>query len=95
MTTEHDLRIIWYDVAPPATLGPPFTLELKTDAHALNMNTFSGLIVVHCRYTQRANGSKVYISNRYGCLRVENVPLTKLEELSENFLMLAEARYGV
>lgn len=87
---EAGLRIIWYDMTPPAVLSPPFTLELKTSGGP----PFPGIIVVHCRYTQKAAEGEVYASNRYGCLRVENVPLTKLEELAENFLILAEARYG-
>lgn len=83
---KHDLRIIWYDVSSPATLGPPYALSRRTDGDM----PYPGIIVVHCKYKNRTAEF-----NRYGCLRVENVPLTQMEELAKNFLILAEARYGV
>lgn len=87
METDSKLKIQRYDVTPPAHLHGPFGVTTK--AHFGSAHTHPGVIIVKCSYKA---GS--YHSNGYNCLRVDNVPEDRLEELAQNFLVLAEARYG-
>lgn len=82
------LKIQWYDVNKPREqIQGPFGVFTKTQLGS--SYTHPGVIIVKCSYKA---GS--YHNNGYNCLRVENVPLMQLEELAQNFLVLAEARYG-
>ena len=87
MEPDLKLKIAWMDPAPPARLSGPFHKYTQTLLGSSRLHP--GVIVVKCSYSA---GS--YTSNGYNCLRVDNVPPTQLEELAQNFLVLAEARYG-
>ena len=53
--------------------------RIETKENKMGTTLHPGVIVIHCSW---------------GCLRVDNVPEDRLEELAQNFLVLAEARYG-
>lgn len=85
---DSELRIRWMPADPPARLSAPFFVYTQTLLGTSRLHP--GVIVIKCGYS--AGGPRV--TSGWGCLRVENVPLMQLEELAQNFLVLAEARYG-
>lgn len=90
---DSELKIQWLPAAPPAKLVGPFRIETKENKMGTTLNP--GVIVIHCSYSvATGTGTRTITSGRWGCLRVDNVPLMQMEELAQNFLVLAEARYG-
>ena len=90
MEPDLKLKIAWMDPAPPARLSGPFHKYTQTLLGTSRLHP--GIIVIKCRYASNQAGRGG--TTGWGCLRVENVPLMQLEELAQNFLVLAEARYG-
>lgn len=85
---ESELKIQWYDVSKHRErIHGPFHVSTKSQLGSSQRHP--GVIIVKCSY-----GAGSYNSNGYNCLRVDNVPLMQMEELAQNFLVLAEARYG-
>lgn len=90
---DSELKIQWLPAAPPAKLVGPFRIETKELFGRSYLH--AGVIVIHCSYSvATGTRTRTITSGRWGCLRVDNVPLMQLEELAQNFLVLAEARYG-
>lgn len=88
MEPDSKLKIQWYDVSTPRErIHGPFRVSTKSQLGSSQRHP--GVITVKCSYSA---GS--YHNNGYNCLRVDNVPEDSLEELAQNFLVLAEARYG-
>lgn len=88
---DSELKIQWLPAAPPAKLVGPFRIETKENKMGTS-RLHPGIIVIKCRYASNQAGRGG--TTGWGCLRVENVPLMQMEELAQNFLVLAEARYG-
>lgn len=88
MEPDSTLKIQWYDVSKPREqIHGPFRVSTKTQLGSSHLH--AGVIIVKCSYSA---GS--YHNQGYNCLRVDNVHPAQLEELAQNFLVLAEARYG-
>ena len=89
---DSTLKIQWMPATPPAWLEGPFRIETKKLFASAHLH--GGVIVIKCSYAAGRKGGEHHRSSGWGCLRVDNVPLMQMEELAQNFLVLAEARYG-
>lgn len=85
---DSELVVQWYDVTPPARLTGPFYVGKVTHGTG---RIHPGAFTIKCTFV---SGAAQRLSMGYNCLRVDNVPLMQMDELAQNFLILAEARYG-